>query len=134
LARAKRDIQLVRALERDVRLARFEHGSIAFSQVEGASPGLAQTLAKRLQDWTGELWMVALVAGSTAPTLKEQANALETERASGVAGHPLVRKVLDRFKGARIVDVSAPEAPSIAIQIEGENGCAEPSLAVDGDP
>jgi DNA polymerase-3 subunit gamma/tau len=134
LARAKRDIQLVRALEQDVRLARFERGSIAFSLVEGGSPGLAQTLAKRLQDWTGELWMVALVAGSTAPTLKEQGNALETERASGAAGHHLVRKVLDRFKGARIVDVRAPEAPpSIAIQIDGDNGYPEPGLTVDGD-
>ena len=71
LARAKRDIQLVQALERDVRLGRFEQGSIAFSLVDGASAGLAQTLAKRLQEWTGERWMVALAPGSTAPTLRE---------------------------------------------------------------
>ena len=38
LARSKRDIQLVQALERDVRLARFEQGSIAFTLVEGADP------------------------------------------------------------------------------------------------
>ena len=63
LARAKRDIQLVESLEREVRLARFEQGSIAFTPIEGASSGLAQTLARRLQEWTGERWMVALVAG-----------------------------------------------------------------------
>jgi len=136
LARAKRDIQLVQALERDVRLDRFEQGSIAFSPVEDASPGLAQTLAKRLQDWTGERWMVALVAGSTAPTLREAANAREAERASGAAAHPLVRKVLERFKGARIVDVRAPEAPSgpAAAQSDDEVGYAEPDLVVDDDP
>ena len=39
LARAKRDIQLVQSLERDVRLARFEQGSIAFTLVEGAESG-----------------------------------------------------------------------------------------------
>jgi len=110
LARAKRDIQLVQALERDVRLARFEQGSIAFTPVEGAEPGLAQALSRRLQEWTGERWMVALVAGSTAPTLRETADAREAERASSAASHPLVRKVLDRFKGARIVDVRRPEA------------------------
>ncbi len=110
LARAKRDIQLVHSLEREVRLARFEQGSIAFTPVEGAASGLAQTLARRLQEWTGERWMVALVAGSTAPTLREAADAREAERASGAAAHPLVRKVLDRFKGARIVDVRRPEA------------------------
>jgi DNA polymerase III subunit gamma/tau len=109
LARARRDIQLVESLEREVRLARFEQGSIAFTPVEGAGSGLAQTLARRLQQWTGERWMVALVAGSTAPTLREAAEARDAERASGAASHPLVRKVLDRFKGARIVDVRRPE-------------------------
>jgi len=109
LARAKRDIQLVESLEREVRLARFEQGSIAFTPVEGAPSGLAQTLARRLQEWTGERWMVALVTGSTAPTLREAAEARDAERASGAAAHPLVRKVLDRFKGARIVDVRRPE-------------------------
>ncbi|HKN27938.1 MAG TPA: DNA polymerase III subunit gamma/tau [Roseiarcus sp.] len=110
LARAKRDIQLVQALERDVRLDRFEQGSIAFSLVEGASPGLAQTLAKRLQEWTGERWMVARAPGSTAPTLREAQSAREAERTTGAAAHPVVRKVLERFKGARIVEVRAPEA------------------------
>ena len=110
LARAKRDIQLVEALERDVRLARFEPGSIAFSPVEGASSGLAQTLARRLQEWTGERWMVALVAGSTAPTLREAAEAREAERASGAAAHPLVRKVLERFHGRPHRRRAAPRA------------------------
>jgi DNA polymerase-3 subunit gamma/tau len=126
LARSKRDIQLVQALERDVRLARFEQGSIAFTPVEGAEPGLAQTLSRRLQEWTGERWMVALVAGSTTPTLREAAQAREAERTSNAASHPLVQKVLDRFKGARIVDVRRPEAPSpIAGEVEDEVGYAD---------
>ena len=112
LARSKRDIQLVQSLERDVRLARFEQGSIAFTLVEGAESGLAQTLSRRLQEWTGERWMVALVPGSTAATLRETAQAGEAERTSNAASHPLVQKVLDRFKGARIVDVRRPEALS----------------------
>ena len=110
LARAKRDIQLVQALEREVRLARFEPGSIAFTPVEGAAPGLAQTISRRLQEWTGERWMVALVPGSTTPTLREAGEAREAERTSNAASHPLVQKVLDQFKGARIVDVRRPEA------------------------
>src|ERR1700722_6205792 len=111
LARAKRDIQLQSALENDVRLSRFEAGSIAFSLNPGASPQIAQSLARRLQEWTGERWMVALVAGSSAPTLRESAEAKEKERVSGVAAHPLVRKVLTRFPGPEIVEVRGPEAP-----------------------
>jgi DNA polymerase III subunit gamma/tau len=127
LARAKRDIQLVQSLEREVRLARFEQGSIAFTLVEGAESGLAQTLSRRLQEWTSERWMVALVSGSTASTLREAAQALEAERASSAASHPLVQKVLDRFKGARIVDVRRPEiAPSpTAREADDEVGYAD---------
>jgi DNA polymerase-3 subunit gamma/tau len=126
LARSKRDIQLVQSLERDVRLARFEQGSIAFTPVEGAGPQLAQTLSRRLQEWTDERWMVALVGGSTAPTLRETAQAREAERTSDAASHPLVQKVLDRFKGARIVDVRRPEAPSPAAgEVDDEVGYAD---------
>ena len=129
LARSKRDIQLVQSLERDVRLARFEQGSIAFTLVGGAESGLAQTLSRRLQEWTGERWIVALQGGSTAPTLRETAEAREAERASNAASHPLVQKVLDRFKGARIVDVrrpGTPEAPSPAAgEVDDEVGYAD---------
>jgi DNA polymerase-3 subunit gamma/tau len=126
LARSKRDIQLVQSLERDVRLARFEQGSIAFTLVGGAEPALAQTLSRRLQEWTGERWIVALVGGSTAPTLRETAQAREAERTSNAASHPLVQKVLDRFKGSRIVDVRRPEAPSPeAGQLDDEVGYAD---------
>ena len=126
LARAKRDVQLVQSLEREVRLARFEQGSIAFTPVEGAEPGLAQTLSRRLQEWTGERWMVALVAGSTMPTLRETAQAREAERASNAASHPLVQKVLDRFKGARIVDVRRPATPSpMADEVDDEVNYAD---------
>ena len=134
LARAKRDIQLVQSLEREVRLARFDEGSIAITPVEGAQPGLAQTLARRLQEWTGERWMVALVAGSTAPTMREAAEARDAERANGAAAHPLVRKVLERFKGARIVDVRGPEAPPVsAPQADDDIGYADSGASAGDD-
>ena len=135
LARAKRDIQLVQALERDVRLDRFEPGSITFSLVEGAAPGLAQTLAKRLQEWTGERWMVALAPGSSARTLREVAEAHEAERTEGAAAHPLVRKALEQFKGARIVNISTPEvaAAPVASQTDEDVGYADSEPVVDDD-
>ncbi len=137
LARAKRDIQLVQALEHDVRLERFDEGSIAFSLVEGASPGLAQTLAKRLMEWTGERWMVALAPGSAAPTLRETAEARDAERANGAAAHPLVRKVLERFKGARIVEVRAPDGAAAAspprTEPDEDVGYADSEPTIDDD-
>jgi len=103
-----------------VRLERFEAGQITFSLVAGASPQIAQTLSRRLSEWTGERWMVTLVGGATAPTLRETAQKAEAQRLSGVAAHPVVAKVLARFPGARIVEtrrvdeaIIPPEAPPV---------------------
>jgi DNA polymerase III subunit gamma/tau len=135
LAKAKRDIQLQAALESDVRLLRFEPGSIAFTLVEGASPQVAQTLSRRLQEWTGARWMVALAAGAVAPTLREVAEAKEKERLSGVSAHPLVRKVLQSFPGAEIVEVRTPdamtEAPPAASQADDEVSYGDATLGED---
>jgi DNA polymerase-3 subunit gamma/tau len=106
LAGEKRDIQTKTALERDVRLVRFEQGRLEFALAQGASPSLPAQLSKKLQDWTGERWLVALSnAPGAAPTLKEQAEARETQRRIGVQAHPLVRAALDNFPGAVIVAV-----------------------------
>jgi len=134
LARAKRDIQLCQALERDVRLSRFEPGRIEFSLIEGASSALVQTLSRRLSEWTGERWMVALAPGATAPTLRETARAREEERLSGVAAHPLVRKVLERFPGAKIVDVRGPEgAPAPSAPAADDEVAYADSFGLDDD-
>jgi DNA polymerase-3 subunit gamma/tau len=114
LARAKRDIRLSQALESDVRLVRFEPGRIEFSLVDGASPEIVQALSRRLGEWTGERWMVTLAAGATAPTLREQETARRNERLGGAGENPVVRKILERFPGAKIVDVRGPEAPPAA--------------------
>jgi DNA polymerase-3 subunit gamma/tau len=119
LARGKRDIRLSQALECDVRLARFEPGRIEFSLVDGASPEIVQALSRRLGEWTGERWMVTLAAGATAPTLRELDTARRSERLGGAGEHPVVRKILERFPGAKIVDVRGPEAPLAAPSTPG---------------
>ncbi|MBB4196887.1 DNA polymerase III subunit gamma/tau [Rhodoblastus sphagnicola] len=105
LASEKRDIQTKTALERDVRLVRFEQGRLEFALASGASPALTAQLSRKLQDWTGQRWLVALSSAQGAPTLKEQADARENEKRIGVQAHPLVRATLDTFPGAVIVAV-----------------------------
>ena len=112
LAAHHRDIQMKLALERDVRLVRFEQGQIEFSVMPGGSPQLAQTLARRLQEWTGSRWMVAVSNAPGAPSLKEQEDAKARLALSGVRAEPLVQSVLAAFPGAEIVAVraAAPDA------------------------
>jgi DNA polymerase III subunit gamma/tau len=105
LAGEHRDIMLKSALERDVRLVRFEEGRLEFSLAEGANRTLAADLARALQAWTGQRWMIALSSEPGAPTLHEQAQASARERKEGVSGHPLVQAVLTKFPGAKVVNV-----------------------------
>lgn len=109
LAAKHRDIQLKLALEQDVRIVRFEQGAIEFSQSSRASPQLAQTLTRRLQEWTGTRWMVAVSNEAGAPTLKEQRDAEAAAAMQGVRALPLVSKVLEQFPGAEIVAVRSGE-------------------------
>jgi DNA polymerase-3 subunit gamma/tau len=126
LVAEKRDIQLKIALETEVRLVRFEQGRIEFELAPGGSPRLAQVLTQKLQDWTGMRWMVARGARGGAPTLREQAQARESERRSGIETDPLVASILARFPGAEIIAVrskddggSAP-APDLGYEDDGD--------------
>ena len=114
LAGERRAIGLKDALERDVRLVRFDDGQIEFALAEGGSRTLAGDLSRALHEWTGRRWVVALSSEPGAPTLREQNKTAERERKSGAAEHPLVQAVLSRFPGAEIVDVrdrAEPPAP-----------------------
>jgi DNA polymerase-3 subunit gamma/tau len=122
LAGRHRDIQMKLALERDVRLVRFEPGRIEFSTAPGASPQLAQTLARRLQEWTGSRWMVAVSSAPGAPTLKEQEDAKASEALSGVRAEPLVQSVLAAFPGAEIAGVRAYEPAPRTMPSAGTDG------------
>jgi DNA polymerase-3 subunit gamma/tau len=122
LAGRHRDIQMKLALERDVRLVRFERGSIEFSTAPGASPRLAQTLARRLQEWTGSRWMVAISSAPGAPSLKEQEDAKASEVLSGVRAEPLVQSVLAAFPGAEIAGVRAYEPATRTMPSAGMDG------------
>ncbi len=105
LAGERREIMLKTALERDVRLVRFEDGQIEFSLAEGGSRTLANDLTKALSAWTNRRWVVALSSEPGAPTLREQKEIAERELRAGIEAHPLVQTVLSRFPGAKIVDV-----------------------------
>jgi DNA polymerase-3 subunit gamma/tau len=114
LAQTNRDIQMKVALERDVRPVRIEPGSFEFSLAPGASPQIAQTLMRKLSEWTGERWMVAVSTEPGAPTIKEATEAKEAERMRGVRAEPLVRSVLERFPGAEIIAVRGLDDPEPA--------------------
>jgi DNA polymerase-3 subunit gamma/tau len=123
----RREIGLRTALERDVRLVRFEEGRIELNLAEGAGRTLLNDLSRALNDWTGRRWVVAHSSEAGAPTLHERRKAAERERTDDAAGHPLVRAVLHRFPGAEIVDVreKRPDPPDAGTDVSGDGDPAE---------
>jgi DNA polymerase-3 subunit gamma/tau len=113
LAADKRDLTIKTALERDVRLVRFEDGQLEIALQPSAAKTLVGDLSRKLTAWTGRRWMIAVSSEQGAPTLKEQADKQQAELEYGVQADPLVKAVLARFPGAKIVGVSkkanAPE-------------------------
>ena len=110
LATEKRDLSLKSALERDVRLVRFEDGRLEIGLEASAPKALTGELSKKLADWTGRRWMVIVSAEPGVPSLHAQAQMRKAELKDDVRGDPLVQAVLTRFPGAEIVDVRPPAA------------------------
>jgi DNA polymerase-3 subunit gamma/tau len=127
----KRDLSLKSALERDVRLVRFEDGRIEIGLEPSAPKTLTGDLSKKLSDWTGRRWMVIVSADPGAPTLHAQAQSRKAELKDGVRADPLVQAVLTRFPGAEIVDVRPPAGEPIALDETPFDALGEPGRADD---
>jgi DNA polymerase-3 subunit gamma/tau len=117
LAAEKRDLGVKAALERDVRLVRFEDGRLEFSLEPSAQKSLTGELSKKLADWTGRRWMVIVSAEPGQPSLYAQAQTRKAELKDGVRADPLVQAVLTRFPGAEIVDVRTPAGAGAAEEL-----------------
>jgi DNA polymerase-3 subunit gamma/tau len=113
---ARRDIALRLDVERYVRLISFRTGAIAFEPAAGAPLNLAQRLAVRLKEWTGQPWLVAAEGGGGAESLAER-RSRETDLARAeVLADPFVRSVMETFPGAELLEVRqiAPETAAAA--------------------
>jgi DNA polymerase-3 subunit gamma/tau len=106
LAQEKRDITMKMALERDVRLVRFENGRLEIALEPSAAKTLAHDLSRKLVAWTGVRWLVVISAEQGGATVRAQQDEQRAELERGVQGDPLVQAVLNRFPGAKVVGVT----------------------------
>jgi DNA polymerase-3 subunit gamma/tau len=110
LAIEKRDIRLRNDLERLVRPIRVSAGQVELALEPGAPPQLANELARKLEAWTGQRWMVLVSKeGGEKPLAAQQKESRES-LFRDAREHPDVQAVLKRFPGAEIVDVREPES------------------------
>jgi DNA polymerase-3 subunit gamma/tau len=111
----RRELKLKNALETTVRPVRFEVGQIEIALTEHAPTGLAGDLSRKLEEWTGQRWMIAVSREGDAPTIAEARKSARERLVDDARADPVVAAVLQRFPGAEIVDVRVPAGESDAI-------------------
>jgi DNA polymerase-3 subunit gamma/tau len=109
LAAEKRDMTTKFALERDVRLVRFEDGQLEIAVAPSAPKTFVHDLQRKLAEWTGKRWIVIVSKEAGAPTMRAQAEARQAEAEREAESDPLVQAVLKKFPGAKVVAVTQNE-------------------------
>ncbi|MEO0542202.1 MAG: DNA polymerase III subunit gamma/tau [Pseudomonadota bacterium] len=96
--------------------AAIEPGRLTVGLTEGAPQSLLGDLSKKLQDWTGDRWMISLARDAEGQTLAQQEEAKKQALVSDASRDPEVAKILEKFPGAKVVNVRLADADAI----EGE--------------
>ncbi|MFN4010710.1 MAG: DNA polymerase III subunit gamma/tau [Pannonibacter sp.] len=105
LASEKRDIPMKVAIERQMRLVKFDQGHIEIQPTRDAGADVAGELGRKLTEWTGTRWIVSVSREQGRPTIHEEREATQAQLLSDAKSHPTVAALLSEFPGARIVDV-----------------------------
>ena len=108
LIESKRDIALKLDLAKFARPVSFRPGAIAFEPAPGAPSNLAQRLAARLKEWTGQTWLVAAEGGGGGESLYEREQRERLAARKEIEADPFVRSVMQAFPGRG--DVAGPPA------------------------
>lgn len=117
LAAEKRDLAIKTALENDVRLVRMEDGRLEIALEPQAQRSLAQDLARKLEQWTGRRWTIAVSNTAGQPTLRAQAMAQKNELESAVQADPRVQAVFETWPGAKIENVRRTARPQVDMDL-----------------
>ena len=120
LAEERREPILSAWLRTEVRPIRVAAGAVEINCGRSPDGKMLTLLQERLEQWTGERWMIALSEDGGEPTLDEQDRATQEAADRAAMDHPLVRQVLDAFPGARVRKVHRPAPDS------GNDGDASP--------
>ena len=120
LAEERREPILSAWLRTEVRPIRVAAGAVEINCGRSPDSKMLTLLQERLEQWTGERWMIALSEDRGEPTLDEQDRAVQEAADQAAMDHPLVRQVLDAFPGARVRKVHRPAPES------GNDGDASP--------
>ena len=109
------------SIKNDVCIREFSDGHIAMNIAPTIHQDFIMNLHKLLSDATGKQWEIEIVKGELGETIAEKEKSAVEAKKKNVAEYPLVKKILEEFKGSRIetvvrknLDNLAEEEPEIS--------------------
>ena len=113
LSGEKRDLLVKHALESSLRPVSITEGRLEVALVDGADPGIIQTLSARLKTWTGRQWLITLKNDAAhVPTMRQQREQVVEAVKSEAHQDPLVQAILEHFPGAIVkVNIKPEQVP-----------------------
>ncbi len=133
LAEANREMAFKVLIRRAVRPVRIEPGHMEVSLTSDAPRTFLNDLTVKLKAWTGRHWLVSLSKEEGGPTLAEIEATKREVALTDAKADPTVAAILERFPGAKIIDVRLPTAPEAAdtdIDVEPQ---PDPGIGLDND-
>lgn len=117
-------------LRQHVHMVRIETGRLEIRLGADAPRSLVNDLQTRLEKWSGIRWLVILSREEGEPTLVQQEAQDKETRLLDARSDPDIAAILERFPGAKIMDVrvrkdeseddEAQAAPAAAVTDEGD--------------
>ena len=105
LAESHDEALLAARIRTFVRPVRLQPNLLEIALADGAPDTLAGDIARNLNQWTGQRWMVSLAEGKGGQTIAEARTAARNAQKDEIAATPTVRAVMDVFPGAKIEDI-----------------------------
>lgn len=97
-----KQVRLAYTIKNDIEVVEFADGIIKFKATDRVSADVVLTIDKFLETATGKKWKTDLVPGEVVLSLANIENAQKEADKKNVAENPLVKAILDEFKGAKI--------------------------------
>ena len=90
----------------NVRVLKFQQGHLEVALLPGLMTGdLTTALPRKLQQWTGQRWMISINPKGTAPTLAERDKARKAEMIEKAYDDPALRAVRTYMPDSTITDI-----------------------------
>lgn len=94
--------RMVYAIKNDIEICEFAPGCIKFKASEHLSVDFTANLNKILLEKTGHKWIFDILPGQPENTIAAAENAQKETDKKNVAENPLVKAILEEFRGAKI--------------------------------